>query len=583
MATVYRDYGSLNDTFPRNDFNVTQHRQVYQATHGGDGNRLPLMRRSFISFSYGGKLIEDFDLIASISGDRMEKDGYSSFNDLTTEYDILEGQQYWNTHFKTNTIEFNLATDGIDQKTLDNFLHWFVAGVSRELILSEHPNRAQLARVAEPPQLHLLPFEHHTTMKVSGYEYDVTTTLYKGEITLKLITDEPHWYAKENVLGKKVSSVVGNNITQQRYIDVWEDTTVSPPQEVNIFASQDALKILYEDGIPLGSMIENNMLLGNKAYASVENNVQSLVWSLSESEIVLTDGEINGQGARIHGTVAAGDESQYTPGSYVGVIAGAIVDVSGNGILSLAANQDAYFFYAGTAPSPTIISFDVPMSNSSFDSNGYFQGIANKYTNVSTPYSTFTIESTNIQELRITTSNLFSSYNEGLKILLEIYPTKSLLETKKEVLKRVHHPYVRKWISYLIGDDETADKMTAATIRTNMIAMFKNNSDGFDPLHFSFNSKTGEATGTFTYRKPIAVLSGSTIAATSTADEYIEDVGDMLLSNNIVLVERNYPNSYGKIVKWENTTEGRTYSHRLYHNLPSGISNLQIEYKYMYL
>jgi hypothetical protein len=31
------------------------------------------MQRSFISFSYGGKHIEDFNLIAYNSGDRMER------------------------------------------------------------------------------------------------------------------------------------------------------------------------------------------------------------------------------------------------------------------------------------------------------------------------------------------------------------------------------------------------------------------------------------------------------------------------------------------------------------------------------
>jgi hypothetical protein len=54
------------------------------------------MRRSFISFSYGereGKrvYIEDFNLLATISSDRWERDGYSSFNDLTTTYDNLDG------------------------------------------------------------------------------------------------------------------------------------------------------------------------------------------------------------------------------------------------------------------------------------------------------------------------------------------------------------------------------------------------------------------------------------------------------------------------------------------------------------
>jgi len=117
------------------------------------------MYRSFISFSYGGKNIEDFDLIAVTDGDRMNKDGYSSFNDITSSYDNLDGQKYWNTHYTTNTISFKLVTDGMEQRQLDDFLYWFSAGVCRELILAEHPNRAQLARVASVPKLHLLPFE----------------------------------------------------------------------------------------------------------------------------------------------------------------------------------------------------------------------------------------------------------------------------------------------------------------------------------------------------------------------------------------------------------------------------------------
>ena len=38
--------------------------QVYSATHSGEGNPLSVLGRHFISFSYGGKKIEDFDLIA---------------------------------------------------------------------------------------------------------------------------------------------------------------------------------------------------------------------------------------------------------------------------------------------------------------------------------------------------------------------------------------------------------------------------------------------------------------------------------------------------------------------------------------
>jgi len=48
------------------------------------------MYRSFISFTYGGKKIEDFDLIVT-QNDRLDRDGYASFDDNTTTYDNLHG------------------------------------------------------------------------------------------------------------------------------------------------------------------------------------------------------------------------------------------------------------------------------------------------------------------------------------------------------------------------------------------------------------------------------------------------------------------------------------------------------------
>jgi len=54
-----------------------------------------------------------------------------------------------------------------------------------------------------------------------------------------------------------------------RFVDLWDD--ISTGEEVSVFESSDALKILYEDGLPLGSMIDANMLLGNGAWANVKN------------------------------------------------------------------------------------------------------------------------------------------------------------------------------------------------------------------------------------------------------------------------------------------------------------------------
>ena len=598
MATVYRDYGAVGgSTLPNNEINVTHQRQVYQVTHGGDGNRLPLMNRSFISFTYGGKAIEDFDLIATITNDRIDRDGYTPFNDQTTSYDILDGQQYWGTHFKSNTFSFKLATDGIDQKKLDEFLHWFSPGISRELILAEHPNRAQLARVSEPPRISLLPFEYQTVMKVSGEEFTITTTLYKGEIDLKLVMDEPHWYALDNVLGKKL--VEGSTV---RYVDIWEDKTVDPPQEVSIFASKDALKVLYEDGIPLGSMIENNMLLGNKAYASVEDNVESQIWS--EEEIEYENNEPVGSGARIHGTLTQAEYDEigvYTVGtSYVGKIAGAIIDVNGDGISSLANNQAGYFYYAGTAPAPTKITFTLKpvIGNDLYITvphNKIYDKINNHTFNSST-YNSLTITSNSTQVLKFTTPNFFTSYNQAMYIFTnEINSTLDWEGLYAKIRDKVRHPAVRAWAAKVLdiykqnSDSVVALTTLQARIKVSMSNLILDMNGSTLPVTFTFDSKTGEATGLFSYRKP----SGGTLGNSEANDPFVafgtilqnlkEDVGDMLYSNYIVIKDRNHPDVDGKIVQWRDDEFGHGFAHKVTHDCATPLTNLQIEYKYMYL
>ena len=109
----YRDIGSLNsNSYTDESINTNRRGQVYQATHVGEKS-LPYMRRSFISFTYGGKKIEDFDLIAT-QNDRLDREGYAAFEDITSSYDTLDGQYYWSTHYTTNSMEFTLSTDGID-------------------------------------------------------------------------------------------------------------------------------------------------------------------------------------------------------------------------------------------------------------------------------------------------------------------------------------------------------------------------------------------------------------------------------------------------------------------------------------
>ena len=578
----YRDIGRLNNGSADNvPVDTIRRSQVYQATHGGDDIRLPFMNRSFISFTYGGKYIEDFDLIATISGDRLNRPGYASFVDTVTTYDNLDGQHYWATHYQTNQLDFTLSTDGIDQQMLDNFLHWFKAGVARELVLSEHPNRAIMARVAEPPTLNLLPFEKDVELIISGNTYKTKTTLFKGDIALSLIMDSPHWYALANILGKKVEGI--NNT--DRYIDVWDNPFTG--ETVDIFTSKDALKILYEDGIPLGSMIDENMLLGNGAYANVTNQDYSKIWSLPEG----ADNFFSGVGARIDGTITAGDTSAYEVGTYLGRIAGPIVDASNNGIESLSKNTNAYFFYAGTAPAPTEIGFTLqPTINSS----KYINIPKNTYTDSTTPYNIFVVESNTTQTLQFTTPNLYTSYNKTLEVFKDYVRSQyTWEEVRAQIRAQVHHSAIRAWAMKCIEfvKDEALNTTTQNTLKTIFpyVLYDVDYTQGMQPWHaiFEFNSDTGKAKGWFKYRipgngVPASVEDWATWGTNSGTVE--EDVGDMLLSNYIILQDRNKANASGKVVAWHNDSIGGRYnSHRIYHDVNTPLTNLTILYRNMYL
>jgi len=72
----------------------------------------------------------------------MQKNLTADFEDLTSSYDVLDGQFYHSTHFRTNTIHFTLMSDEVDARLMEKFKNHFSPGKTAELILSEYPNRA---------------------------------------------------------------------------------------------------------------------------------------------------------------------------------------------------------------------------------------------------------------------------------------------------------------------------------------------------------------------------------------------------------------------------------------------------------
>lgn len=224
--------------------------QVYKATHDGTA-RLSLRDRSFISFMYGGKHIEDFKFIATIQNSRIQRNGYATFEDITTNYEVLDGQFYWGSHYTANTIDFSLATDEITEEELNKFKHWFSPGKIRELVLSESPNRALWARVAAPPVLSVLPFEKKIKKKIAGTSYETSITVYRGEASLSFIADEPYWHARANHIKTNYTNA--------------EDKIGSMTDSGGTLtlSDKDFIKIIFEDGIPHSSMLSNGIIFGD--------------------------------------------------------------------------------------------------------------------------------------------------------------------------------------------------------------------------------------------------------------------------------------------------------------------------------
>ena len=207
--------------------------QVQSATKNGQGESLSILNRQFISFSYGGKNIEDFDLLAVFSNDRLDKEIYAPFNDTTTEQAELDGQMFWRSNFKAGQLSFTLATDGMTARQLEDFKEWFQPGIERELILSEYHNRAILARVSSAPHISLLPFEKEISVQIGSTSYPTKTSLYKGEIKLDFVMDDPYWYSINT------------------YIDSIDE---------------ESLKLIYEDGIPHTQMFQTECFLADNQY-----------------------------------------------------------------------------------------------------------------------------------------------------------------------------------------------------------------------------------------------------------------------------------------------------------------------------
>lgn len=523
----YRDYGAIAGcTAPQVESNYNKRTQVFDATHDGAGARLPYMYRSFISFSYGGRHIEDFGLIAITENNSLNRNLSANFEDIVTSPQVSDGQFYWGTHYQNNQLSLTLFTDYISQKNLDDFKSWFQPGVERELILAENPFRGIMARVGAVSTMEMLPDEEKVEFKMAGELHRTSITSYKGSIHLTFTMDDPFWYSLFNVLDYQFDGNMNAG--------VWVGIDGQPQV---IEDSPDALKIIYEDRIPTlamfntsidGTNIDENVARGDGNIRDSSSDI-----AINPQSTVSGDGDqISEQRAHTSGYVGG---VQYY--GYVGLFINTMRDSMFPTFDSGRANRK-YVYYAGTAPSLPTISFTfsgVTRSNNRI----------NVFGNDST-YSEITVEGVEKHTLYLTNPSLFTAYNQAVDILSHSSGINAV-ELGELLRDGIHHKKIR-----------------------DMVCQNKNNYNG--GLISAYNWLNG-LTYTFT-------IDCKTGAAKVNYNGFEESAGDMIKSNHFKIIERNKFDNNGFVNLWENDKE---YSQLLYHTVNKQLSNFKIDYHYMYL
>ena len=606
--------------------------QVQTATKNGQGNSLSILNRQFISFSYGGKNIEDFDLLAVFSNDRLNKEIYAPFNDTTTEQAELDGQMFWRSNFKAGQLSFNLATDGMTSIQLEEFKNWFQPGIERELILSEYHNRKILARVANPPQISLLPFEQSVQVKVGEKYYTTKTSLYKGEIRLDFVMDDPYWYSIFSHLDSIEEGfnlyVTPDVVTTKNSFNIEVTQNLDGSLIINGQSPAGELAIFYfslADTIPMntkytislnnsesfdetqfGSLDMGIRLMNQTQYVSGETEFDRVVSfcqinstlsssyssSLKGFQLIIPGNEnLVFNNFSLKPEIYINDKKQealkiiqedgvpskemfktncFLANNYYCSYNDSLISINKNNGYELdAENQttDTYLYYCGTAPAKPIISFDIePVINEGTGKISF----PNKDENKITYLSIGTGE--NYKELRFGLPSLFSSYNNALDIALKYEENSSILDLRKELRDFVYDYYTRSYVIALIdmikNDKERKYADVNGKIKEGFKEYFIDEMKKFfrGSLFCVINCKNGSVTISGKIRQ----YNGSEMVEIN--EPITENAGNMIKSNYLTIEKRKLPEN-GFV----------TSNQCLMVTTNTKLSNLKINYKYMYL
>lgn len=163
--------------------------------------------KEYIDFSFAGRHISEFGLVAASSGDRYQFPGSPEFKDEISEVNGAWGQYYWGTNFKTRTYTYSLVTDGMTERQFEEFKRHFRPGHYGQFYEDAWFDRYCYVRIKNVVDFTFIPFQE--MIEIAGVKFP--SRIYKGECKLVLIQDKPFLHSFYQVLDSKIENLTNKN------------------------------------------------------------------------------------------------------------------------------------------------------------------------------------------------------------------------------------------------------------------------------------------------------------------------------------------------------------------------------------
>ena len=226
--------------------------------------------KEYIDFSFAGRHISEFGLVAVTSGDRYQFAGSPEFEDETSKINGVWGQYYWGTNYKTKTYSYSLATDGMTERQFEEFKYHFRPGHYGQFYEDAWFDRYCYVRLKAVVDFNFIPFQEE--VEVAGVKFP--SRVYKGECKISFIQDKPFMHSFYQILDSKIkdlTSETNNGKAALRMIynsnipakDSWtKSIKCCTGSWLNLQAKQDE---------QTNSKINNNNLDDSVVYTEIDN------------------------------------------------------------------------------------------------------------------------------------------------------------------------------------------------------------------------------------------------------------------------------------------------------------------------